>query len=63
MAGLDPAIHVELDFTRVFMDGPIKPGHDKLSISSSCQFFTRSFAGMTPNGPAASSSGIKGCFR
>ncbi len=32
MAGLDPAILFDLDFTRVFMDGPIKPGHDKLSI-------------------------------
>ncbi len=45
MAVLPPAIHVDLDFTHVFMDGPIKPGYDKLSIPGRANFFTCSFAG------------------
>ncbi len=31
-----------------FLDGPVKPGHDKGEFSPSFYFFTRARAGMTP---------------
>ncbi len=65
MAGLDSAIYVELDFTRVFMDGQIKPGHDKLSISRHANFFTCSYAGIKRAPPVSSELSLvsKKCLR
>ncbi len=34
MAGLYPAIQFHTEFIGFFMDGPVKPGHDKLSLLS-----------------------------
>jgi hypothetical protein len=48
MAGLDPAIQCHTEFIGFFVDGPVKPGHDNWVFCGRTDFFTRSFAGMTP---------------
>jgi hypothetical protein len=48
MARLDPAIQRHTEFIGLFLDGPVKPGHDKLSFWATAPIYSpHSFAGIT----------------